>query len=73
MQSTTRFHDGVANAIFQEANLLLHHTIAFYPANGVFDMDAGGRDHPIGGFLQWGEFPSGGLFFGCTIVLPSHI
>ena len=58
MQSTTRLHDGITNAILQEAYLVLDHTVAFHPAHGVFDPDANGRDRTIGCLLQWGEFPT---------------
>jgi len=40
MQSTTRFHDGITNTVFQEAALIFDNTVTFYPANGVFDTDA---------------------------------
>src|SRR5215813_11272597 len=56
MQSTTRLHDGVANAIPQEAYLIFDHPIAFHPANGVFNTDSHRRDRTIGRFLRWGEF-----------------
>jgi hypothetical protein len=64
MQSTTRFHDGIANAILQEAYLVFYHTIAFHPANGVFDTDSNGRDRTIGRFLRWGELSTRRLFLG---------
>ena len=64
MQSTTRFHDSIANAILQEAYLVFDHTVAFHTANGVFDTDANGRDRTIGRVLRWGEFPTRGLFLG---------
>ena len=56
MQSTARLHDGVANAILQEAYLVLHHPIAFHTANGVCNTDADRRDRTIGRFLKWSEF-----------------
>ena len=56
MQSTTRLHDGIANAILQEAYLVFPHPIAFYTANGVFNTDSDRRDRAIGRFLKWGEF-----------------
>jgi len=55
MQSTTRLHDDVANAILQEASLVFHHPIAFHPANGMFNTNADRRDRTIGRFLRWGE------------------
>ena len=58
MQPTTRFHHGITNAILQEADFVLHHPVALYPANGVFNTDADGGDTTIGGFLRRGEFPS---------------
>ena len=56
MQSTTRLHDGVANAILQEAYLVFHHARAFHPTNRVFNPDSDRRAHTIGRFLRWGEF-----------------
>jgi hypothetical protein len=56
MQSTTRLHEGVTNAIPQEAYLVFHNLIAFHPANGVFNTDSDRRDRAIGRFLRWGEF-----------------
>ena len=56
MQSTTRLHEGVTNAIPQEAYLVFHNPIAFYTANGVFTTDSERRDRAIGCFLSWGEF-----------------
>jgi hypothetical protein len=56
MQSTTRLHEGVTNAIPQEAYLVFHNPIAFYTANGVFNTDSDRRDRAIGCFLSWGEF-----------------
>jgi hypothetical protein len=64
MQSTTRVHDGIANAIRQEASLVFHHTVAFHTANGVFDTDADGRDRTIGRLLRWGECTTREFFLG---------
>jgi hypothetical protein len=64
MESTTRLHDGVANTVSQKAYLIFDDTATFYPANGVFDTDADGRDGTIGRLLWWGEGPSRGLFLG---------
>jgi hypothetical protein len=55
MQSTPRLHNGVANAILQEAYLIFHDPRAFHPANGMFHPDSDRRDRPIGRFLRWGE------------------
>jgi hypothetical protein len=57
MQSTTCLHDGIANAILQEAYLVFDHPVAFHPANGGFNPDADRRDRTIGRLLQWGESP----------------
>ena len=80
MQSTTRFHDGIANAVLQEAYLVFDHTVTFHPANGMFDTDANGRDRTIGRLLRWGEFSTRGLFLGlddrdpiARIALEPHI
>ncbi len=56
MQPTTRFHNGVTDAIFSEANLVFHDPEAFHPANGMFNPDADGRDPPIRRFLRGREF-----------------
>src|SRR5262245_45061458 len=56
MQSITCLHDGIANAILQEAYLVFHHPRAFHTANGVFNPDSDRRDRAIGGFLRWGKF-----------------
>jgi hypothetical protein len=64
MQSTTCFHDGVANTILQEADRVFHHAVPFYAANGVFDTDSDGRDRTIGRFFPWGEFTAPWFFLG---------
>jgi hypothetical protein len=58
MQPTTRFHNGIANAIRQEAYFVFHHPVAFHPTNGVFNTDSDGGNTTIGRFLRRGEFPS---------------
>ena len=80
MQSTTCFHNGIANTILQETYLVFHHTVAFHPANGVFDPDANGRDRTIGRFLRWSEFSPRRFFLGlddrnaiARIALEAHI
>ena len=62
MQSTTRLHDGITDPVLQEAYLVFHHPVAFYPTNRMFDTDSDGRDHVILRFLRWGEFTPTGLF-----------
>ena len=37
MQATTRFHNGVANAVLEEAYLVFHDPIAFHTANSVIN------------------------------------
>src|SRR5688572_10050247 len=80
MQSTTRLHDSVANAVFQKAYLVFDHPVAFHPANRVFDTDADGRDGTIGRFLWGGEFPTRGFLLGlddrdpcACIALEPHV
>jgi hypothetical protein len=73
MQSTTRLHDGIANTVFQEADFVFAHPLAFHPANGVFDTDADGRDGTIGCFLRGGECPTRGLFLGWHNGDPLHV
>jgi hypothetical protein len=62
MQSTTCLHDGVAQAILQEAYLVFDNPIAFHPANGVFNTDADRRDHTIGRLRRWGKFTAPRFF-----------
>jgi hypothetical protein len=57
MQTTARFHDGIANSILQEADFVFHDSIAFHSTNGVFNADTDGGDSTIGRFLRRGEFP----------------
>jgi hypothetical protein len=57
MQATACLHDGVPQAILQEANGVLHDSVAFHPANGMFDADANGRDATIPRFFRRGEGP----------------
>jgi hypothetical protein len=64
MPSTTCFHNGITTTVFQEAYRVFDHTGTFYPAKGVFNPDADRRDGPIGGLLQWSEFPTRGVFLG---------
>src|SRR5262245_31620705 len=80
MQATTRLHDGPANAIFQEANLVFDQTVAFHTTNRVVDPDADGREGTIGSFCRWGEFPTRGCFLGlddrdarARIALAPHV
>jgi hypothetical protein len=56
MQATTRLHDGVANAVLQEAYLVFHDPRAFHPTNGMFNPDSDRRDRLIARFLRWGKF-----------------
>ena len=58
MQPTTRFHNGITNAILQETNFVFHHSIALYPTNGVFNADSDGGNTTIDRSLRWREFPA---------------
>ena len=58
MQPTTRFHNGITNAILQEADFVFHHPVAFHPTNGVFNTDSDGGNTTIGRFLRQSEFPA---------------
>ena len=40
MQSTTRLHHDIANAVLQKAYLVFDNSIAFHTANRVFDADS---------------------------------
>jgi hypothetical protein len=62
MQSTTRLHDGIANAILQETYLVFDNPIAFHTPNRVFNADSDRRDSTIVCFLWWGEFTPTGCF-----------
>jgi hypothetical protein len=70
MQSTVRLHDGVANPVLQEADLVFHQPIAFHPTDRVFDTNSDGRNRTIGRFLRWREFTSTRFFLGLAIVIP---
>src|SRR5918995_2516180 len=80
MQPTTRFHDSIANPIFQEAYLVLHNPIPLHPTDRVFNTDSDGRDGTIACLLRWREFPTRGFFLGLEdrqpltrIALEAHI
>jgi hypothetical protein len=80
MQTTTRFHNGVANPILEESYLVFYNPIAFHTANGVFNTDSDRRDTPVSRFLRWGEFPPTRFFLrldnGDTIehkALEAHV
>jgi hypothetical protein len=62
MQATTRFHDGVANPVLEEAYLVFHDPIAFHPANGMVNTNADRRDTTIGRRLRGREFTPTGFF-----------
>jgi hypothetical protein len=62
MQATTRFHDGVANPVLEEADLIFHDPIAFHTANSVFDANSNRRDTTIGRLLRGSEFTPTGFF-----------
>jgi hypothetical protein len=62
MQATTRFHDGVANPVLQEANRVLHDPIAFDSANDVFNTTSARRDATIGCLLRGRAFTATGFF-----------
>ena len=58
MQPTTRFHNGITNAILQETDFVFHNPRAFHPTNGVFKADSDGGDATIGRLLRRSEFPA---------------
>jgi hypothetical protein len=58
MQATTCFHDAVPHPVLQEADVVLHDSVAFHPTDGVFDPDADGRDPTIRRLLRGRGFPS---------------
>src|SRR5687767_6364224 len=61
MQSTTRFHNSIANPILQEAYLVFHHSVALHPTDRVFNPDSDGRDRAIVCLLRWSKFPTRGF------------
>src|ERR671925_2361023 len=64
MQATTCFHDGIPNAILQEADFILHHPVAFHPTNSVLNADSDGGNTTIGRLFRRGEFPAPRFFLG---------
>src|SRR5215831_7023211 len=62
MQATTRFHDGVANPVLEEADLVFHDPIAFHTANGMFNTNSDRRDTTIGRLLRGSKFAPTGFF-----------
>jgi hypothetical protein len=62
MQATTCFHDGVPHPILQEADFILHDSVALDPTNGMRDPDADRRDPPSRRFLRGRAFPAPGCF-----------
>jgi len=40
MQATTGVHDGVPNLVLQEADGIVHDSLAFHSTHGMFDPDA---------------------------------
>jgi hypothetical protein len=48
MQSTTRLHVGVTNAVLQEVYLVFDNSVSFYLPIRVFDTDSDRRDQTIG-------------------------
>src|SRR5262245_60304086 len=64
MQATTCLHDGVANAILQEVNLVFQHPVAFHPTNGVYNTDSDGRNTMVDCFLRRCEFTLMEYFIG---------
>ena len=64
MQATTRFHNGITNAILQETNFVFHNPLAFRPTNGVFNADSDGGNTTIGRLLRRREFPATRCFLG---------
>jgi hypothetical protein len=66
MQSTTRFHDGIATPILQEADSVFHDSVAFHPTHGVCNTDSDGGNAAIGRVRRRGEFTPTGCFLGLT-------
>jgi hypothetical protein len=64
MQATTRFHHGITNAIFQEADFVFHDSVAFHPTNGMFNPHSDGGNTPIARLLRRSKFPSTWGFLG---------
>src|SRR5215831_14890109 len=64
MQATTCCHDGVTNAVLQEADFIFHDSVAFHATNRVFNPNSDGRNSTIGRLLRRGQFPSRWRFLG---------
>ena len=64
MQATTCFHDGIANAVLQEADLVFHQPIAFHPTDRVFNADSDRCNGTIRRFLLWREVTATRFFCG---------
>jgi hypothetical protein len=64
MQATTCLHDGITNAVLQEAYPVFHYSVAFHPTEGVFNTDSDGCNRTISRFLLWREFTATRLFRG---------
>jgi hypothetical protein len=64
MQATTCFHDNVPHPVLQEADVVLHDSVAFHPTNGVFNTDSDGGNPTISRLLRGCEFSSRRFFLG---------
>jgi hypothetical protein len=62
MQATTCFHDGVPTPLLQEADLILHASVALDPTHGMLEPDAARRDPTMRRLLRGREFPATGCF-----------
>ncbi len=64
MQATTCFHDGIAYAILEEADFILHDPVAFHPTNDMLYTDSNGGNTTICGFLRRRKVSSTWFFLG---------
>jgi hypothetical protein len=58
MPATLWVHDGMPNPVLHEADFVVHDSLAFHPAHGIFDADADGREPTIHRFCRGREVPS---------------
>ena len=73
MQATTCLHDGVPNAVLQEADFIFHDSIAFYSHQSVCSIRM--RIDEIRRLLAFSggvSSPPRGVFFGWETVMPGR-
>jgi hypothetical protein len=64
MQATTCLHEGIANAVVQEASPVLHHSVGVHPTDRVCNTAADGCERTMRRVLRWREFTSTRVLLG---------